>query len=332
MAFVLNSEIVIGAYQLTGGVNSVNIKKSVKSIIDTAVIKIPALGRIIERNGVLPLTSIETAMVFKEGDKVEIKLGYNGELETEFIGFIRRVNLSTPISIELEGYSRQLRMQNISASWKKVTVREVLERITQGTDITLSPAIPKINLTNFSIANRNGLFVLEYLKEKLLLCIYFNGSELYAGLEEAVIKDTTIYKLGWNVIKSDRLKIRNGSDNKVRVRLVTKSKGAAKRVLFEAGDIGGAVVERHILFNRDSSFLQNKANEFLKQLKYDGYEGSITAFLQPYCEPSYAAVIQDKKYNRSGKYFVTSTEVEFGMKGARRIVEISYRLDDPSII
>lgn len=356
MAFTLNSRIKIGAYAFPGGVYELNIKKSVNCIVDTAKLQIPGLGRIVSVKGVvntalaiiglgsqqvaqnLPVSSIQTAKLFKEGDPVSIDLGYNGDLRNEFRGFLRRVNLTTPITIELEGYAWQLRNQNILASWKKTTLKEVLERVVQGTDIKLSADIPQVALTNFYIINDDGLKVLEYLKRKMLLTVYFDDDVLYAGIEEGRTTNGTasgaglaevVYKIGYNCpTNQPNLKQRLGKDNLVMVRLKTKGKNG-RHTLYEAGDKNGAVVEINIPFSNDENYLKGLADAQLKRLKYDGYEGKITGFLQPYCKPGWKAKILDPKYEgaRAGTYFIPTVETTFGVKGARRIPEITYRLD-----
>lgn len=325
MSFKLCSFIQIGSYQLRGGINEVIIKKNVNTIVDTASIKIPALGRAFN-NSELPGTSVETASLFREGQKVSIQLGYNNRLRNEFEGFVRRVNLSTPVNIELEGYAWQLRKKTVAASWRNVTIRQVLEKVIEGTDIVLSDDIPDSSLIRLTIPSQTGLQVLEYLKEKLLLTVYFDGNVLYAGLEEGIKKGDVKYRLGWNVIRDDQLKYRIADDNQVRVRIVKKlQKG--EQILFESGDKNGEIVKREVPHFEDDNTLKRIADKVLSEKKFTGFDGKITGFLEPYCQPAYTAEIIDKKYGkRDGKYFVAGTEVKFGTGGARRIVEITRRL------
>ncbi|MDB5029725.1 hypothetical protein [Mucilaginibacter sp.] len=359
MAFVLNSIIKIGQYSFPGGVNELVIKKNVHVIIDTATLKIPGLGGIVSIKSVinqtlsfvglgtqqvtpnLPNSSVQTAKLFKEGDPVSIDLGYNGDLRNEFRGFVRRVNLTTPITIEMEGYAWQLRNQNILASWKVTTVKEVLTRVIQGTDIVLSPDIPNIPLTNYSIPNKSGLDILDDLKTRALLTIYFADNVLYAGIEEGRTTTNTDgtktltglaevkYNIGYNCVTNQPdLKQRLGKDNLVRVRITARLK-TGKVALYEAGDMGGAIQTINMPYLRDGENLKDLAAARLKRLKYDGFEGKITGFLQPFCLPGWKATITDKRYNgaRAGTYFVPGIEVTFGVKGARRKVDITYRLD-----
>lgn len=353
MAFVLQSRIKIGSYAFPGGVYELDIKKNVHCIVDTAWLEMPGLGQIVSLKGIantalaliglgttavaknLPNSSVKTAQLFKEGDPVSIDLAYNGDYRNEFRGFVRRVNTTTPVKIEMEGYAWQLRNQNILQSWKATTVKEVLQRVIQGTDIVLSPDIPGIALTNYHIRNQSGLQVLEDFQHRMLLTVCFDDNVLYVGLEEA--RNTAPggglaevkHKIGTNCpTKQPDLKQRLGKDNAVRVRLKTRGKDG-KHVLYEAGDANGAVVDRIIPFSSDKNYLQQTAAAYLKKLKYDGFEGQLLGFLQPYCKPGWKETITDPKYDgaRAGTYFIAGTHVTFGVKGARRKIEITYRLD-----
>lgn len=326
MSFKLCSYIELGSFKLRGGINEVTAKRSVNDYMDTAIIKIPALGRTFSDSN-MPSTSIESAKMFKEGDKVLIQLGYNGDYRKEFQGFIRRVSPSVPVVIECEGYGWQLRRQRILKSWKATTLLEVLETLIQGTDIVLSPFIPEIKLTNYSIRNSNGLEVLEYFKSKMLLTCYFTFNELYVGIQQGLIKETVKLRLGWNVLRDDQLKYRLAEDTRILVRLTTGKGKKNKRLLYETGDKDGSLREINVPNIQDQQWLKNLGDDALQKAKYTGYEGSITCFLQPYIEPSCNASIIDRRYDRSGSHFTISTEVTFGMRGGRRKVQLGSKLN-----
>ncbi len=85
------------------------------------------------------------------------------------------------------------------------------------------------------------------------------------------------------------------------------------------------VIKSHSI--TDEATLKQMADAKMKWLSFDGYEGKITAFGIPYCEPGYRAILDDKKYlERSGNYLVESTEVTYGMSGFKRIVGIGEKL------
>lgn len=321
MSFRLTSIITIGSYVFYGGVHDVVIKRSVKEIVDTAVIKIPAIGRVNNQDD-LPSNSIATSKLWKEGDTVTILLGYNNQNFQEFKGFVRRVNASIPVSIECEGFGWQLRRKRLVQSWKSVKLLEVLTELVKGTDVKLSSHIPDMTLTNLKIDHANGLKVLEYIKDHVHLSAYFVFDTLYVGLEAGLPGNKVQHRLGWNTIRDDQLKWRLANDTKVLVHLVTGKGKNKKRTLYTAGDKDGAVVEENIACLTNPTDLQNVANDLLQRAKYTGFEGGVTCFLQPYIQLADTDAITDKLYGeRGGNYFTEGTEVQFGFNtGGRRKV------------
>jgi hypothetical protein len=327
MSFKLQCLITIGTLQIRGGINEASkIKRSVKEIVDTAMLKIPAIGRINNGNN-LPTSSIETSALWTEGDPVTIQLGYNGDLRTEFQGFVRRVTASVPVEIQCEGYAWQLRRVRLLKSYKSVALKDFLKDLIAGTGITLSPFIPTMQLSNLTINHANALKTLEYLKEKLHLSVYFQFNVLYVGLEEGVPGKPVNLRLGYNVIRDDNLKYRLAADTEVLVRLVTGKGKNAKRTLVEVGDPGGSLITKYIANVTDTASLTAIANDLLQKAKYTGYEGYVSGLLQPYVQPCDTAVIIDKLYNvMGGSCFTEATEVDFTMHGATRKTHVSRAL------
>jgi hypothetical protein len=67
--------------------------------------------------------------------------------------------------------------------------------------------------------------------------------------------------------------------------------------------------------------MEQMAAEKEYRTNYKGYEGRLTGFLQPFCQPGYKATIINTLYPKlDGDYMVEETEVKFGMGGARRLV------------
>ena len=114
--FTLNSRITIGDFKPFKGVHDVSIKKSLGNYANTAILKLPLTARL-KQAGSSQTQSVLTAQQFNVGDKVVIELGYNNRLQKEFVGFIRRINMTAPLEIECEGYAYQLREKRINKSW-----------------------------------------------------------------------------------------------------------------------------------------------------------------------------------------------------------------------
>ncbi|SEW01881.1 hypothetical protein SAMN05428988_1308 [Chitinophaga sp. YR573] len=351
--FVLNSNITIGLFKKVKPVE-VKINKSLYEYVDRAVIKLPITARII-RAGQVITESVETAKQFTEGDKVSIELGYNGTLKPEFEGFINRINFTDPLEIEAEGYSYQLRNKTYQRTFVRTELIDVLRYLVQGTDIVLDEEhIPSFILDKLVLQQHSGTEVLELIKKisHNTIQAYFRGNILFAGLvltDVITRKNTTPdvkYRLGWNVVKDDNMKLRQAKNQNVTVRFlglektggtqmaeaesefftVGKAKNKTVKIVGEAGSDGETkVIKTHVVTDKET--LGKMAKEMLSTLSYSGYEGKITAFLQPYCLPGYRAAIEDLKYQeRSGTYLIVSIEVTYGVRGARRIVQIGIKL------
>jgi hypothetical protein len=330
----------------------VKINKSIFDYVDKAVIRLPITTRIV-RAGEVITESVETAKQFGEGDAVNIRLGYNGQLRDEFIGFISRVNFSTPLSVECEGYSYQLRKQTYTKTFVKTQLIEILKFLVQGTDIVLDEKqIPLFVIEKLKLSGHSGTEVLELIKHisHNTINIFFTGNVLYAGLlgldyknlQDFPQKPNVTYRLGWNVIKDSNLKLRQAKNNDVTVRFVGEKKDGTKETVIVNGKFhkrnhvikttGAAgisgetqIIRTHTVTDKTS--LEKMAEARNLKLSYDGYEGQITTFLQPYCEPAYRVDLVDQKYpERSGRYLVESTEVIYGTNGARRKVGIGLKL------
>lgn len=343
MGFRLCIDVAMGRYAFRGGVNEVTIKRSIKEIIDTATIKMPAINKVHNIFDGVPLTfagssptdntigAVKTSELFKEGDKVLIKLGYNDDRRQEFKGFVRRVSPSTPCLIECEGYAYQLRKKPFTGAWKTVSLKDLLTELIKGTDIKLSDSIPVYTLNNINIPNGNALKALQYIRDKTHLSVFFQFEILYFGLEEAYKGNRVQWRLGWNTRDRNNLKYRLADDTNILVRLVTGKGTNQKRTIIEVGDPNGTLFEENISFIKDQATLKSIANNILNKHKYTGFEGFISCFLQPFCLPGDTAVITDKLYSvRDGSYFIEGIEITFGMDGGIKKVHIGRALSVPN--
>lgn len=330
MFFTLNSEIKIGNKTMRG-VNDVAISENIHEYANTCVIKIPP-SAVLKRTDGSTQPSVQSASQFKKGEAVVVKLGYNGELKQEFVGFVTRINKTTPVEIECEGYSYLLRIKkNIKKSWKTTTLLDVLKYLVDGTGIKLHARIPAIPLKNLSIYNASGTEVIDYLKDLLkgTCTAFFIDDVLFFGLTYTDITDKTVkYQEGVNVISSDALKYHQAEDIQVKIEFKHKSNdGVEKTPTQTIGKTGGIVRTETVSAVDDIAWLDKMAKAKLAQETFDGYEGEITAFLQPYCRTGYRINYVSKKYaEKTGFYFCEGITVTYGLGGARRIPQLGIKL------
>ena len=336
--FVLNSDITIGNFRFSGA-HEVCIHKSIHNFTDRATIKIPRAAKVLKENSV---TNVTTGTLFKEGDAVCIKLGYNttspfegdmGMLQTEFLGFVRHFIIGMPMEIECEGFVRQMQQKmDITRYYNNTSVTELLQLITAHTDVKIKVA-DDMPLLQIRLTHANGADICNAIKEisqntlylffiepRLLWC-GFVYTQLAEGKDPFNIGEVS-YRLGYNCMMDNTLQVRIPDDpvqiilggiaaNGNRVETKSKADYAIRKVKALLNNVG------------DTRVMQKMADELQCQRNYTGYQGQITGFLQPYCQPGYLATIIDDSYpDRNGKYLVESTTVTFGTTGATRQVEL----------
>ncbi len=334
--FVLSSDITIGNFRFSG-VYEVCIKRSMHSIADNAIIKLPSIGKIASKNKTLAET-ITTGKKFRDGDPVTIKLGYNGILQTEFRGFVNHRSLAMPLTISCDGYGWLLRRNSVKIFAKVITVENLLlkavDQLERGYKIKIRCTVD-FKLTNVQIPGCSGFEVITNIikyTDGCLTCFFIEPDVLWCGFVYSLVSrgrdmfksGMVDYKLGYNVINDNDLKERSVENDPVEVTYSSKLASGEKCSGVSDTRNGIARTYNRILNQvKDATALKELAIEKAEKLNYSGYEGSIVGFLEPYAAPGATASIADVRYpERNGKYLIESTEVRFGVNGARRIVEI----------
>ena len=328
MTYETGVHIKIGNYTFTR-CNEVVIEKSTAIVQDTARIKLP-LTAVVETKG-QPATTIETAQVFKVGDKVEIRLIYKGYYdEVEFRGFVKRINPGQPLEIECEDAIYLLRQKNIKKSWESTTLQQVLAEIVSGTAINLAGNIPGITLKPFGINDVDGAYALQKLVDEFGLRAYINAEgQLWCGLAFTQSEGKVKYNINGdstNVVKANDLKWRAKEDIKIKVKAINIRKDNT-RTEVELGDEDGGLRTLNFYNISSQAELEKLAKQKLEELKFDGYEGKIETLLIPAAIPGMAAELSDGLFPaRSGNYYVESVKTKFGTGGARREVEMGIKI------
>ena len=325
--FLLTADIKIEGYKAFKP-NACTWENSIDNYSNTATVKIPGIAYLV-CNDAKTYDRIDTAQQFKEGSKIEIYAGYDGKNKLRFKGFLKRINYTVPLELECEGYSYQLREQKrITKTYKSgTTVKTILQDITAGTDIQLFNGNPDITLeTQVAFRNQSGTQVLDWLKEKLFQTVYFKNETLYCGLRETADMRTVKYQLGWNVIKDDELKFsRLRQYSEVNIQLAARNKNG--RFTDATTLKNGAVKYKRMFVNIDQETMDRTAEQERKKLVNIGYEGSITAFLEPMIEAGEAANIYDKRYpQRTQTSFVDCVKGEISPSGGRQKIKIGNTL------
>lgn len=308
-------------------VNQVTIEKSLDSIQSRAVIRIPVSARLVYADNI-NTESVQSAKVFNAGDKISIKLGYDETLTDEFEGYIRKINLKTPLEIECEGMDYLLRDNLTAKTFQNTNLKQVIEyvigkELLDSKRIILDQQIPAVVMSNYVIpANLSRLNALQQLKERYGLTVFFHSNILYAGLDFVKYMGNVVYSLGVNTPKADELEYQTADDVRLKIKAIHINKDNTK---FEAevGEPDGSQRTLYFYSGVNSiADLKKLAQSQLDKLKYSGYTGKITTFLEPFAAPGMVAEIRDVNYpQRNGKYEIRAVNTTFGINGGRRTIE-----------
>jgi len=310
--YTLNYHITIGAYTVAT-VDSVTIKKSVEQLVDTAIIVLP--GTSINK-------TLEVEDKIAEGDSVLIKLGYDDNPVTEFIGYVNAIQTDDgTLKIECEDELYVLRKKNLNnAEYKNITLSDLLVKVMkQAGGYTISCDY-SFTWEKFTIFNATAYDVLKKVQEETKANVYFKNGTVHIHPQYSEIENEipVVFDFAVNIEKSD-LKYMTAKQRKTLIE-VTATTADGKQVKEIFGDTGGAK-ETLNCGTSDKASMKKLAEERYKQSVFDGYEGTFKGWLLPYVEPAYKIKIKDAEYPRKdGVYYVVATEIKFSKSGGERTI------------
>lgn len=308
---------------------------SVSDFIDTCTIRLPLASYV---KTVEPVTEVQELMRrdtvprstvvgcdFHEGDKVDVRLGYDGDNHRVFRGFVRRINMAETLEMECEGYAWQLRDRYITKSYRTTTARQILKDLVAGTDIKLSDRIDNIPLEKVTLKNAGGLNVLEWFQKECACRVFFDFDTLYVGASQyALQKPEVVLRPGWNTAEDSELKKSVSED--VRINIVEKdSKGKKKKTTAEGRETArySSAKEVNVRAGLPSDFLRKAVGEMQADENAKGYEGALTLLLDPHVEKGYVCKVKDRRFpERSGSYFVEEVAGTFNTGGGRQKIKL----------
>ena len=323
--FRLTADIKAGSFK-TFKPSSLKWTRSVDNVIDQASFTIPAMCRLVDKEKAY--ANVQTGMQLKEGDRVKMYAGYDGNNKLQFDGYISRINFTVPLTVDCENAGYLLKRKMVNKTFDRTTVKEVLEFITKGTAITISPKTPaNIVFEPVTFSNYTALQVLEWLKEKYMLTVCFFGHELYAGWRATYQGNRVKLRLNWNVAKDDQLLFRTYDGTAVHIEMQSRKPDGSreKRRALNNPRPGDVKVVKTYMQNAED--MQQAANDLQLVQLQQGYTGGLTCFLVPHIEPGDTIEIIDSRYaERNGLYFCGSVAGSFDRNGGRQMPNIDFKL------
>lgn len=311
---------------------SVEIHKSVDLLADTCTIKLPDSAN----NQLLTVSNQKVTDILKRGYKVTVQLGYNNSLTHEFAGYLLSVGTDEgSITLNCEDSMFLLRKPVKDKQFNNVSVKQIAQYVLSqcGVKISLNCS-DTITYDKFTIVSATGYDVLKKIEDDTKDNIYIR--EYYADDSDTLTRELNlhplyeeqtgmaVYSFQHNVEESD-LKYMHKEDLKIQIVLKYTGKDGKLRE-YKYGTTGGDQHTRKVSGLSASSLKQVAENEYNKWY-YDGYDGSITGWLIPYCEPTYSAAILDEDYpEKDGTYYVSSVTTTFDNNGGKRKIQVGKKL------
>jgi phage protein D len=313
----MNYDIMIGKYTL-GMLDSVEVHRSVELLADTAKIVLPCA-----EYG----AAIKAEEKLKRGDNVIIALGYKETgLKTEFTGYLQEISTDGgKITLTCEDGLFLFRKDVPDRVMKKVALSELLAYIVKATgkEYTVDCSYTWA-YSRFVIHSATGFDVLKKVQEDSGADIYLKDGVLHVHAPGEKVGTERVYDFSKNIETSD-LTYRKAEDKKVQV--VVKARSADGKVVEkEYGTTGGDKIEIKCSTSDEASMKARGELEVMRH-SFTGYDGSITTWLIPQCNPGDSARLHDKDYSeKDGVYFVRSVTTDFSSAGGKRKIELGFKL------
>lgn len=282
-------------------ITSVIIESSWEMLTDTATIRMPRNVKYFDKRNV--------RSVFRNGDPVEIWLGYNDEsnLKPEFSGFITSVSADIPIEIKCEDNMYLLKRHSVNVAMKSNKVADLIKQIIpEG----ISTDVADIEVEKERFPNTTAAKVLEWLQESNIYS-YFKGDTLVVGkIYTDDQEPPVVFDFHRNVVDNN-LQYRLKEDILLWIVAVsTLPKG--KKIKVEFGDRGGT--RRNLSYYNIAveAELEKLARQDYERSKVDGYEGEMEIFGTPSMRHGMKAEINSQLYpDRNGVYWIKKVVKEF---------------------
>lgn len=269
--------------------SEVKIENSWKSLTDTAEIVLPRKARDFDR--------MKVSEWFREGDPLEIWLGYDGNLVLEFTGYVKTVPAGIPLLISCEDEMYKLKRNTISVSIKDCKLKQLLQEIAPGYSI----ACDDTKLGNVRYSKVSPSQILEDLQKQGIYS-WFKNKELHAMGRSQLEEDAVDIQL--ELTAGESLKQKAIEDTLVIMSLIRKK---GKKLIVEVGDKNaGKRLKKEISgIEITEAELKREAEKMYRDAKQPGLDGDITLFGVPRIEHGSKMNLKSTLYpEKDGVYYV----------------------------
>ena len=304
--------------------DSVEIKTDIDSLMDTAVIKLPST--VFNKY----LKDIESIV---RGQKVEIWLGYDGELNKEFSGYIRSVERDFSglvINLENELYLFSLAPMEDKV-YEKPSVKTILEAVLKAVETPLKLECQfDFSFDKFTVKTATVLDVLKAVQSECKCSMYVKDGVFYVVSPFLTTSETKTvkYDTSKNIMADGySLKYKDKADRKFKVIVKGKNKDGKEIENKPTGEGGGDTITFDYKGIATQEMVDTIAENIYNAKSYSGYDGSFQAWFLPIISKGDSAEIYDQDDpERNGRYFVKAVETSCSSGGITRKITVGKRL------
>lgn len=327
----INLRITIGDNLQFTVCQSIKIESSVQVLSNSAKLELPREFRnAVDEVGKSVNISGKSILDFmKRGDAIKIELGYDGDLQTEFEGYVSKVGAEMPLLLECEDEMFQLkkapRVTKFIKSGKLIDILKAVVPAKYTIEYNGDYSIGK-----WLIEDATPYNVLEELREKAGIRAYFkNPTTLCVGMT-VDFKAETIHEFDFskNVRRGSSLKFMETPKPLLMTVQSTQPNGSVLKLT--EGEKGGDETTIKLWPNLSKSELQTWLDERFKVAIKDGFEGTLDGWCYPRTRPGDSAQLYRPFYkdrHQDGRYFIESVTIDVnGSDGIKRANKLSYKL------
>jgi hypothetical protein len=311
---LLTPKIIIADRYLIGFLQSCTIVSKRSELTDTALVKLPRK---------MVLNGEKADSIFKIGEKITIKLGYNGVFYDNFEGYIVKVN-TWGQSVELQCQDEMWQLKKMKAyeknqknAFKNAKISDIIHRLI-GNHCPVDCV--DATLGSYSITQPTVAKELLELKNKGFYA-YFKNKKLNVNLKYDLAKSKEVnFYFGKNILKNS---LTVGDEKETPTKLiVTVIDDKMQCNKFEIGEDGGdtKTITYHLNNITDA---KERAQSHYEKIKIEKIKGSFTTYGAPAIAHGDVVNVKNTRFLPFNfRAIVEGTEVNFGSQGYKRQIYI----------
>lgn len=300
-----------------------------KASIETSWKLICGKAEIILPRNIKDFDKYKIKEIFKRGDKVEIYLGYNGNLNHRFTGYIDQVSADIPVTIKLEDEMWKLKQIEVSFAHPNIKLKEFVTKIIGSfpIDIDSDIALGAVRFNKMKFGE-----ILNKLRDEYSLYAFIrNGKFTIYKVHSDVTENIPVFDLERNcsdnslnyISKDDRLVKIIGTTIQ-RVAKAIKNNEDQKKLKFEWGDKDAKETINWTFNVTTLEDLQREVKKMYNDRKRDGFDGKFTTLGLIPLQHGQKVKLQSSLYpDRNGIYYIDGISETFSKEdGYKQEVEL----------